>query len=315
MRDNYSDAECRLDLSGSYPCEIFFSINGQWIGNHRTYSFMDMKRNLNNMTKLQLIRAVLRKAHKKQENVWFRQYDKSEYVENLLTTYPGIGDEKSAWDEGVNLAQNDLRTVGVCPSDNEESEEWFYSPHKCHENLVEMMASEDDLEGCENARDDEVLENDDNIGENWVGHCQETLMKILPTNETIEKVKISPTVDVPGYGAQYKSTIVRLLNENPKLSNDRLVRVRQNATQASGTEIHAGRYYVSLFEDYAYVSLFEDYAYVSLFEDYAYVSLFEDYAYVSLFEDYAYMSLFEDYAYVSLFEDYAYGVYLKTMHM
>ena len=60
--------------------------------------------------------------------MWFRQYDKSEYVENLLTTYPGIGDEKSAWDEGVNLAQNDLRTVGVCPSDNDESEEWFYSP-------------------------------------------------------------------------------------------------------------------------------------------------------------------------------------------
>ena len=206
----------------------------------------------------------------------------------------------------MNLAQNDLRTVGVCPSDNDESEEWFYSPHKCHENLVEIMASEDDLEGCENAGDDEVLENDDNIGENWVGYCQETLMKILPTNETIEEVKISPTVDVPGYGAQYKSTIVRLLNENPKLSNDRLVRVRQNATQASDTKIHDGRHYVSLFEDYAYVSLFEDYAYVSLFEDYAYVSLFEDYAYVSLFEDYAYVSLFEDYAYVSLFEDYAY---------
>ena len=73
-------------------------------------------------------------------------------------------------------------------------------------------------------------------------------MKILLRNETIEKVKISPTVDVPGYGAQYKSTIVRLLNGNPKLSNDRLVRVRQNATQASGTEIHAGRHYVSLFE-------------------------------------------------------------------
>ena len=259
MRDNYSDAECRLDLSGSDPCEIFVSINGHWIGNHHTYSFMDMKRNLNNMTRLQLIRAnpdgpVLRKAHKKQENVWFRQYDKSEYVENLLTTYPGIGDEKSAWDEGVNLAQNDLRTVGVCPSDNDESEEWFYSPHKCHENLVEMIASEDDLEGCENAGDEEVLENDDNIGENWVGHCQETFMKILLRNETIEKVKISPTVDVPGYGAQYKSTIVRLLNGNPKLSNDRLVRVRQNATQASGTEIHAGRHYVSLFEDYAYVS-------------------------------------------------------------
>ena len=220
---------------------------------------MDMKRNLNNMTRLQLIRAnpdgpVLRKAHKKQENVWFRQYDKSEYVENLLTTYPGIADEKSAWDEGVNLAQNDLRTVGVCPSDNDESEEWFYSPHKCHENLVEMMASEDDLEGCENGGDDEILENDDNIGENWVGHCQETLMKILPTKETIEKVKISPTVDVTGYGAQYKSTIVRLLNENPKLSNDRLVRVRQNATHASGTEIHAGRHHVSLFEDYAYAS-------------------------------------------------------------
>ena len=98
------------------------------------------------------------------------------------------------------------------------------------------MSFEGDLEDLlrEEAGDDEALVNgEDDIGENWVGHCQNTLVDILPGNETRETDKVSSTVNVPGYGAQYKSTIVRLLNENLKLSNDRLVRVRQNASQDS----------------------------------------------------------------------------------
>ena len=116
-----------------------------------------------------------------------------------------------------------------------------------------MMASEEELEGCEIVGGDEVLNDDDDGGINWIVQCQNTLMNVLP-DEPIEKDKISPTVNVPGYGVQYKSTIVRLLNENPKLSNDRLVRVRQNTNQTSSREIHSGRHYVRLFEDYAYAS-------------------------------------------------------------
>jgi hypothetical protein len=33
------------------------------------------------------------------------------------------------------------------------------------------------------------------------------------------RCKTVPTVDVPGHGIQYKSTLVKLLNEDPKLSN------------------------------------------------------------------------------------------------
>ena len=46
---------------------------------------------------------------------------------------------------------------------------------------------------------------------------------------------ISPTLSVLDHGIQYKATLVRLLNEDPKLSNDRLVRVRQTTrTSRSG---------------------------------------------------------------------------------
>ena len=163
---------------------------------------MDMTRNINNM-RLKLIRAnpdgpVLRKTHKKQEDVWFRQNDKSEYVEYLLTTYPGVGGEKL--DEGMDSARNDLRSVGLCPSDNDDSEEWFYFPHGCQEGLGELMSSEDDLEDLlrEEAGDDEALVNGEHdSGGNSVGDCQNTLVNILPGNKT-RKTDVSPSVNVPG---------------------------------------------------------------------------------------------------------------------
>jgi len=38
-----------------------------------------------------------------------------------------------------------------------------------------------------------------------------------PTAHTVGHQK-SPTIQVPGHGAQYKSTLVKILNENSKLS-------------------------------------------------------------------------------------------------
>ena len=48
-----------------------------------------------------------------------------------------------------------------------------------------------------------------------------------------QQKEISPTVQVPGHGLIHKSTLTSLLNENPNLSHDRLVRVRQRAIQGS----------------------------------------------------------------------------------
>ena len=52
---------------------------------------------------------------------------------------------------------------------------------------------------------------------------------------------ISTTLSVPGHGIQYKATLVRLLNEDPKLSNDRLVRVKQTTRTSRSGEGEAVR--------------------------------------------------------------------------
>ena len=38
MRDTRPEVRCHLDLTGSDCCTIVFSINGQWIGNHKRRS-------------------------------------------------------------------------------------------------------------------------------------------------------------------------------------------------------------------------------------------------------------------------------------
>ena len=179
MRDNYHNSECRLDLTGSDPCEVFFSINGQWTGNHHAYSFADMKRSINNMARLQLIRTspdgpVLKKAHKKQEDVWSKQYEKSEFAENLFKTYPAKDEEIVAWDQGVERARNDLRSIGICPSDNIDSTDennCFFTPYGCNEKLDEIMSSEAELEALVDEETDgggcSTDINDENF-ENWV---------------------------------------------------------------------------------------------------------------------------------------------------
>lgn len=69
------------------------------------------------------------------------------------------------------------------------------------------------------------------------------------TRGSQQKKKISPTVQVPGHGLMYKSTLTSLLNENPTLSHDRLVCVRQRATQGAQQAPPATS--ISLYDDYA----------------------------------------------------------------
>ena len=55
MRDNFPNTPCRLDLTGSDPCECLFSLTGQWVGNRHNYSFGEMLDNINNMMRLQIM--------------------------------------------------------------------------------------------------------------------------------------------------------------------------------------------------------------------------------------------------------------------
>ena len=79
-RDNFPHLECPLHLRGSEPCEVYFSANGQWVGNRHNYTFLKMRRNQKHMIRLVQIQAdrnVLKfsRAHVKLENIWCRQYN------------------------------------------------------------------------------------------------------------------------------------------------------------------------------------------------------------------------------------------------
>ena len=156
MRDCFPDVECRLDLTGSDPCESFFSLNGQWIGNHHNYSILEMERNINHMVRLQQIQAdpnapSFAKAHVKQENVWHKQFNN--FVSPNLREYPQDGEEITAWVEGIQMAQEKARYVGMIPTtfnDNDDpddpddpSQKWFYKPFVIEDDSEMLMRSED----------------------------------------------------------------------------------------------------------------------------------------------------------------------------
>ena len=120
FRMNHSDIECPLDLTGTDKCETFFSVNGSWVMNKHTYSFLDMFTNLGHIQRLEEIKAegILRfkKAHSKQDNIWDKQFeqDKRKMTANLMD-YPSEDDIIKAWDKGVLMAKSLAREVGIDP--------------------------------------------------------------------------------------------------------------------------------------------------------------------------------------------------------
>lgn len=142
MRDNFPNLECRLDLTGCDPCESFFSLNGQLIGNHHNYSFAEMKRNINHMVRIQDIQAdptaaTLSRAHSKQEIVWGKQFPQ-DCEKADLKKYPKKGEETIEWMKGIELAQRKARSVGMVPTFFKQEihmddpldmeQRWFYHP-------------------------------------------------------------------------------------------------------------------------------------------------------------------------------------------
>lgn len=121
MRDNFPDQECRLELTGSDVVEDFWSKNGQWVGNHHNYNFGDLSRNRSHMIRLEEIRVdpnapELAKPHPKQESIWAKQYPVG-HEKVRLDEYPNHGEEVQAWREGMLLAQELSRSVGMAPAD------------------------------------------------------------------------------------------------------------------------------------------------------------------------------------------------------
>ena len=89
-------------------------------------------------------------------------------------------------------------------------------------------SKDDDTDGDDNT-DFEITYTDKELQKTrdvFVGAIEGTEIEDTAQTDGPAK-KVSATVAVPGYGQQYKSHLVSLLNDNPTLSHDRLTRVRQ----------------------------------------------------------------------------------------
>ena len=207
------------------------------------------------------------RSHSKQETVWEKQYNSEEKNDGILKVYPMVGEEVVLWKDGQKMADKFLRECGIVRERYEGYEwdgdeglyEWFDSPFTSgdHPSLLSKLAKEE-LQVLENDDAEDHLTTyetnvtgssgttptDDPVDFNLEATPEErtSVQNILEeaidaleetpegTPETASQ-KVSPTVNVEGHGRQYKSTIVKLLNEDTSLSKDRLTRVRYKAAQ------------------------------------------------------------------------------------
>ena len=186
------------------------------------------------------------KPHPKGESIWGRQYEPP-VVKGDLKDYPGRGSEIDVYKLRIVSGRGMAVEVGMCqkdyvvsdivflpfsPGDKYSSALWFYQPFS---NLRPSLDLDVQL-----IADDDVGDNADNLettpptfsafGESIVelpdadalNNCE----VILDHNAIASNV--SPTVNIPGCGKViYKSKLIQMLNEDPKMSKDRLTRVRQ----------------------------------------------------------------------------------------
>lgn len=155
MRDNFPNQECRLELTGSDILEDFWSKNGQWVGNHHNYNFGDLSRNTSHMIRLEQIRVdpnapEFAKPHPKQESIWAKQYPEG-YEKACLDHYPVHGEEVQAWREGMGLAEELARSVGMAPSDAINGGE------------PQVGDGDDDDGGCGGVCDDDSVDDETNL--------------------------------------------------------------------------------------------------------------------------------------------------------
>ena len=140
LRDQYQELECPLDRLGSDCCEDFFSQNVQFIGNHPVYPFGQMVRNVKHMIRLSEIQAdpnapSFMKPHIKQGKVWDKQFH-VDAQRASLKEYPEEGEEVKLWEEGIGMARQLAKEVGITPEyfdnygyDGDEGlHDWFEHP-------------------------------------------------------------------------------------------------------------------------------------------------------------------------------------------
>ncbi|KAJ7387394.1 hypothetical protein OS493_004388 [Desmophyllum pertusum] len=236
FRDEYPHLECPLDLTGTDCCERYFSENGSFVKNRHNYTFLDMHTGLGYMNRLQEIKATnpdIKFPTRKHNNdfIWDRQFEENERKPTRnLKDYPSADQVICAWKEGVEMAKQLARKLGMNPEtendEDSEDSEWFQKPmsHVDFQESLKGMLTDEEEESLRM----QVSEQED---QDYVSSEEST----QPASDISEDIRhiVNPLLDQEGVGKRYKSTVVSELRNNPQLSTDRLKRVRSAAAAAA----------------------------------------------------------------------------------
>ena len=195
-----------------------------------------------------------------------------------MSDFPSDQQISEAWDEGLQIAQHELRFVGIRPemeNPNHDTDDWFYAPHHIQGATDIQIAAEmyrDDNEADVPNNDDirefqmNVRADDDNFVHDQLGNNLTANLELrdhfahLATaieneenededDEEEKHIKRSVTITVPEIGVVHKSTLVSKFNSSPdKLTWDRKIRVRHGKRNHTTTSSESSSS-VRLFDD------------------------------------------------------------------
>ena len=162
FRDEHPDLECPLHLTGSDCCERFFPENNSFVHNLHNYTFLDMHTNLGHMNRLEEIKATnpdIKFPIRKHNNDFigdkqFAQDQRKRVCD--LKNYPSKEEVVCAWKEGVEMAKQLARKLGMHPDSNEHGDEtsddykWFYK-------RMEYVDFKESLRGMEKEEEQQTL--------------------------------------------------------------------------------------------------------------------------------------------------------------
>ncbi len=246
---------------------------------------MDMERNLTSMNRLSQIRScnpniALRKAHSKQDNIWMKQYTEesrgklNEEITMKLKDYPGKVELIEKWRAGCQMGKALAKKVDLhqnpsaCNNDTFFTAPFEFKPYRFG---LEEMNSEAQFSANEEDAEDTLIGYDIESGtvttedcsdadasriidEALTNECQTALQNQLSgeLDQETETGKHQPKIYVPELKAyKYKAQVISELALHGKISADRLVRVREVASNSDTRKTdwtQADKHLIGLFE-------------------------------------------------------------------
>ena len=236
IRDLCPGHPIELGLTGTDCCESYFSENGSFVMNHHTYSFNDLLGATSKMITINLIcsrdNIAVTKAHSKQESIWHRGHPEMFADGQQAARDPPTNDELvQAWHDGEDCARRLWKSVGV-----DSSDDWFMRPH------LQDCKRDVPLTAFWSDPDSNV------ISEQEYSEVSDDIEVDSHIRQVLEQEAL-PTIQVPGVGRVYKATVVTLLNSDPNISKDRLLRVQANNARPPADSSLPSDNSISLFSD------------------------------------------------------------------